>query len=129
MSTRDSKGLQLLSEELRLQRKIIVCMEKYPRKLASGIEVLPYTVIFRRLEQFLVEIAFLSIHTLTCGNGPVNLVELAVLSVWSFVSGHKMATLLLAGRSHLRGRSFASHRFTSENTFSKVSGRSSYLFW
>jgi len=38
----DVKGIELLSEELKLQKKIIVCNESHPRVLNSGIKVFPY---------------------------------------------------------------------------------------
>ena len=45
----DTKGLALLSEELKLQKKIIVCNESTPKKLDSNIEVLPYKIFCQRL--------------------------------------------------------------------------------
>ena len=49
VSTRDLKGLQALSEDIPLRRKIIVCMEREPRRLDAGIDVLPVETFLRQL--------------------------------------------------------------------------------
>ena len=49
VDTADVRGLQLLSEERKLQRKIVVCNEATPRKLDSGIEVIPYKMFCEML--------------------------------------------------------------------------------
>lgn len=41
--SKDYKGLKALEEEGIFQRYILVCREKRPRKLANGIEVMPFT--------------------------------------------------------------------------------------
>lgn len=38
---RDERGLKALAEDIKLQRRLIVCRERLPRKTDSGIEVLP----------------------------------------------------------------------------------------
>jgi uncharacterized protein len=49
ISPSDTKGLQLLSEELKLQKKIIVCNESHPRALDSKIEAIPFKLFCERL--------------------------------------------------------------------------------
>jgi len=41
ISPRDTKGLRALGEEIKLKRRIIVCLENSPRFLDDGTEVLP----------------------------------------------------------------------------------------
>ena len=45
----DTTGLQMLSDEVRLKRRIIVSFESAPRKLDSGIEILPFSLFCERL--------------------------------------------------------------------------------
>jgi predicted AAA+ superfamily ATPase len=49
VSNRDLKGLQALSEDLTLRRKILVCSEREPRRLEGGIDVLPIEAFLRKL--------------------------------------------------------------------------------
>jgi predicted AAA+ superfamily ATPase len=42
VSPSDTKGIQLLSDETKLKRKIIVCNEAVPRAIASNIEIMPF---------------------------------------------------------------------------------------
>jgi predicted AAA+ superfamily ATPase len=49
VSTRDLKGLQALSEDLTLRRRILVCSEREPRRLEGGIDVLPIEIFLRKL--------------------------------------------------------------------------------
>ena len=49
VSNRDLKGLQALSEDVTLRRKIVVCTEREPRHLEDGIELLPIETFLRRL--------------------------------------------------------------------------------
>ncbi len=49
VSKRELKGLQALSEDLTLRRKIVVCLEREPRRTADGVEVLPVETFLRRL--------------------------------------------------------------------------------
>ena len=49
VNKRDLKGLQALGEDIKLQHKIIVSLEKEPRRLEDGIEVLPIETFLRRL--------------------------------------------------------------------------------
>ena len=46
---RELKGLQALSEDVTLRRKIVVCLEREPRRTADGVEVLPVETFLRRL--------------------------------------------------------------------------------
>lgn len=46
----DLKGLKALSEDLALERKIVVCTEDAPREV-DGIEIVPYDLFLRRLWQ------------------------------------------------------------------------------
>ncbi len=48
-SRRDYKGLLALAEEVPLQRKIVVCLEREPRRSPEGIEVMPMTHFLREL--------------------------------------------------------------------------------
>lgn len=45
----DVRGLDLLSRELRLKHRIVVSNESTPRKLETGVEVLPFPVFCERL--------------------------------------------------------------------------------
>jgi len=45
----DLRGLRVLSEESDPRRKMVVCMESQPRKVAEDIEILPWKEFFRRL--------------------------------------------------------------------------------
>lgn len=45
----DVKGLEMLSEELKLQKKIVVCSESEPRMLKSGIHIMPYKYFCEQL--------------------------------------------------------------------------------
>lgn len=45
----DLRGLIALHEEQRVRRRIVVSLERHPRRLADGIEVLPWTVFVDRL--------------------------------------------------------------------------------
>ena len=49
VNKRDMRGLRALSEEVGLQRQIIVCLEREPRHLEHGIEALPVDLFLRRL--------------------------------------------------------------------------------
>jgi uncharacterized protein len=49
VSARDLKGLRALSEEVTLQRKLLVCTEREPRRLDDGTEVLPIATFLRQL--------------------------------------------------------------------------------
>ena len=49
VSPRDYKGLNALSEEVRLKRKIVICGERTRRKADDGVEIMPP-------EQFLKEL-------------------------------------------------------------------------
>jgi len=44
----DEKGLCALAEDLKLQRRIIVCHERQRRVTESGIEILPVEEFFGR---------------------------------------------------------------------------------
>ena len=46
---RDYKGLLALAEEVPLKRKIVVCLEREPRRSSEGIEVMPVTHFLREL--------------------------------------------------------------------------------
>lgn len=46
---RDYKGLLALAEEVPLKRKIVVCLEREPRRTSNGIEVMPVTHFLRAL--------------------------------------------------------------------------------
>jgi predicted AAA+ superfamily ATPase len=46
---RDCKGLRALGEDITLKRQILVCLEREPRTLDDGIEVLPVEVFLRQL--------------------------------------------------------------------------------
>ena len=45
----DTRGIKLLSEEVTLKKKVIVCSESSPRTLDTGVEVLPFKVFCQRL--------------------------------------------------------------------------------
>lgn len=45
----DTRGLRTLAEEARPRRSVVVCLEPEPRRLESGIEVLPWRSFFERL--------------------------------------------------------------------------------
>ncbi len=45
----DSKELEVLEEESKVRKKIIVCLEKQPRLLANKIEVLPWKIFLEKL--------------------------------------------------------------------------------
>jgi predicted AAA+ superfamily ATPase len=49
VSSRELKGLQALSEDTTLRRKILVCSEREPRRLEGGIDVLPIETFLRQL--------------------------------------------------------------------------------
>lgn len=49
VGNRELKGLQALSEDLTLRRKILVCCEREPRRLEGGIDVLPIETFLRKL--------------------------------------------------------------------------------
>jgi uncharacterized protein len=49
VSDRDARGLNALSEDVRLQKRIIVCTELEPRLLDNGIEVLPVAHFLNQL--------------------------------------------------------------------------------
>jgi uncharacterized protein len=46
---RDYKGLLALAEEVPLKRKIVVCLEREPRRSPEGIDVMPITHFLREL--------------------------------------------------------------------------------
>ncbi len=43
------KGLKALKEENKIKHSILVCMEKQPRTLDSGIEILPWQIFLKKL--------------------------------------------------------------------------------
>jgi uncharacterized protein len=45
----DVRGLRALAEEHRVKRSIIISLERQPRTLETGIEVLPWETFVRRL--------------------------------------------------------------------------------
>lgn len=45
----DLRGLRALAEDGRVRRRVVVCLETEPRKLADGIEVLPWRHFLARL--------------------------------------------------------------------------------
>jgi predicted AAA+ superfamily ATPase len=49
ISRRDYKGLLALAEEVPLKRKVVVCLEREPRRTSEGIEVMPITHFLREL--------------------------------------------------------------------------------
>lgn len=49
VNSSDLKGIMLLSKELKLKRKIIVCNEKAVRKTDQNFEILPFEVFCRKL--------------------------------------------------------------------------------
>ncbi|MFN7924379.1 MAG: AAA family ATPase [Bryobacteraceae bacterium] len=49
VSRRDFKGLLALAEEVPLKRKIVVCLEREPRRTSEGIEVMPIEHFLRQL--------------------------------------------------------------------------------
>jgi predicted AAA+ superfamily ATPase len=49
VTKRDLKGLQALSEDVTLRRKIVVCTEREPRHIEDSIEVLPIDTFLQRL--------------------------------------------------------------------------------
>lgn len=46
---RDERGIRALAEDIKLNRRIIVCRERLPRKTDSGIEVLPVEEFLNQL--------------------------------------------------------------------------------
>ena len=49
VTDKDEKGLRALSEEIKLQRKIIVCNESAPRKSNAGVDILPIEDFLKQL--------------------------------------------------------------------------------
>jgi len=49
VSARDLKGLQALSEDITLRRKILVCTEREPRRFEDNLDVLPVETFLRKL--------------------------------------------------------------------------------
>jgi predicted AAA+ superfamily ATPase len=45
----DLRGLRALRESHRVGRAVLVCLEKEPRKVESGVEILPWKVFLDRL--------------------------------------------------------------------------------
>ena len=45
----DVRSLRALGEEQRVRRSIVVSLEREPRTIAAGIEVLPWETFIRRL--------------------------------------------------------------------------------
>jgi predicted AAA+ superfamily ATPase len=45
----DTSGLRALREEYRVKRCVVVCLERKPRTMAPGIEVLPWELFLQRL--------------------------------------------------------------------------------
>jgi predicted AAA+ superfamily ATPase len=45
----DLRGLRALAEDGRVRRRVVVCLERQPRTLSDGIEVLPWRVFLARL--------------------------------------------------------------------------------
>ncbi len=49
VSPADLKSLRAIAEELRLEKRLLVCQEPYPRKTQDGIEILPVAEFCQRL--------------------------------------------------------------------------------
>ncbi len=49
VSDRDARGLSSLAEDVRLQKKIIVCTERTSRRFEAGIDVIPAVEFLDRL--------------------------------------------------------------------------------
>lgn len=45
----DLRGLRALAEEHRVRRRVVACLEKQPRVVADGIEILPWRIFLQRL--------------------------------------------------------------------------------
>lgn len=49
VSPADLKSLRAIAEELKLQKRLLVCHEPYPRETPDGIEILPVADFCQRL--------------------------------------------------------------------------------
>ena len=49
MHETDLYAFKLISEEYKVKKKVLVCLEKEPRRLAQGIEVLPWKIFLEKL--------------------------------------------------------------------------------
>lgn len=64
VSPADLKSLRAIAEELKLQKRLLVCHEPYPKKTQDGIEILPVADFWRRLWEGKLFSRSLSLH---CG--------------------------------------------------------------